>query len=110
MKKSVFFLLVLATITVFGAALSEGATLMRVPLVGDTVTVYNTQELGGDIGVLTYNNTQNTAAAVIVDVNGNPDPYLTGVANYFVDYTSRYIWGCNSACDDPQNWEILETF
>ena len=105
MKKSALFLLVLATITIFSVALCEAGSTAVAPFVGDKLITLDIQDLGGSIGVISVNNTQNTAMAVVLDASGNPDSLLLGVAYLYADFFTHELWGSN----DGVNWAVIGT-
>ena len=105
MKKSVLFLVVLAMVSVFGIASSEGASSALAPFTSDEMTVLSRSDLGGiDSGVIFLNKSNNTALAVVQDPDGNPDPALVGFAFLYLDFFTNNLWGSN----DGKNWEIIQ--
>lgn len=108
MKRTVLFSMVLIAISIFGAALSEGATATD-PKYGDQIVTIGRSLLGGNAhGVVFFNNTQFTALAVVLDANGNPaqaglQPPLNNYSYFFVDQGFGYVWGSNNLT----NWTAL---
>jgi hypothetical protein len=109
MKKYILLLLVLIASTVVGVPVSQASEFASSPATYDTMTVLNKFELDGYAhAVITYNYSDDTAFAVVLDPDGYTDTvYLGGYAFLFADYYTHILWACNSGCDNVANWDNI---
>jgi hypothetical protein len=109
MKKSALYLIVIVVLTVCGISLSEASeSAVAPPISGiaqDDMVTLNRFELDGFAhAVITFNNTTDTAFAVILNPDGSTDTvFFSGYAYLFADFAYHTLYGS----PDGSTWYVI---
>lgn len=113
MKRAILFVLMISFV-VFTVSSGEAFSVAGSPVATqfpDDMRVFNTADLVSmfgaacnvDTAVIFFNNTDDSALGVVVDIQGDPDPLCTGWAFIAADFRTGQLWISN----DGANWSPI---